>query len=89
MNFRTLLTREVVKVFLKAVWRVAVYMWRNRTLDPRVKPSVLAKRLVACQLECDQYLADTKQCGVCKCFILAKARLVTEDCPHPDKNHWT
>lgn len=79
----------MIKTFIKAMTRMVIYMWKNRTLDPRVSTAVLAKRLTACQVSCDKYEEDLKRCGVCKCFILAKARLVTEDCPHPDKNHWS
>jgi hypothetical protein len=91
---KSIFTREAIAKFCRAMILVVVYMWKHRTLNPTISPSVLAKRLTACQVGstgngCDKYLRDSQQCGVCKCFILAKARLVTEDCPHPDKNHWT
>lgn len=46
----------------------------------RTADDELARRLEACA-GCELYDATHGRCGVCGCFVKAKARLATEKCP--------
>lgn len=40
-------------------------------------------RLAHCY-SCDEYLADSGQCGQCGCYVQAKTANVAESCPLPE-----
>lgn len=86
--YLNLLERVVLKRVALALFRVIRYMWKNKTVRVVVSEKVYASRVIACKVDCNSYIACTGQCGVCKCFVREKAKLITEDCPNPEKNYW-
>jgi hypothetical protein len=47
------------------------------------------RRMKICQ-GCENFVSSDAgpKCGICKCFLGAKTRLVDQECPHPKGSKW-
>ena len=68
----------VIKGGLKSVFNIAKSAVTGATL--RVSPDTMSERRALC-MGCPKLIQKTKQCDVCKCFILLKTQLAEESCP--------
>lgn len=71
----------------RSVCKLVAYAIRHRTLSLTVDSKTQAERMAGC-FTCDLFDPVSKQCGVCGCFVVAKTKFVTEDCPHPAEKRW-
>ena len=53
--------------------------WALRTFFKKTELEY-KRRLEICK-QCDEYIPNINMCGVCKCFISAKARIKKQTCP--------
>lgn len=57
-------------------------VWDLLDRDNYIKSErIVRERLLTCQ-RCPRYYKPTAQCRDCLCFVRAKAKLGTEDCPN-------
>jgi hypothetical protein len=65
----------------------------NYVVNPRqsafVTETELQSRLEACRhCEMLEESVGGSRCGICKCFVEMKAKLIDQECPHPDGSKW-
>jgi hypothetical protein len=39
-------------------------------------------------VNCPEFISETNQCGVCRCFLQYKIPWATSKCPHEDGDKW-
>lgn len=76
---------RMIPLSVRSAWRYLRYRFGGG--DRFVSIETFCDRVGACYL-CERYQHDTGQCSVCGCAVSLKAKLPTEDCPHPCGSKW-